>query len=192
MPRKKLIDESNFRGDLKEKEEITIPNKALEEASREEEIDLTPSHWKVTPDKRTTKMAGGLIDPTEWNLGNIPEPEVLDDGDEVEVTISSVTDAETRNGGIPYWRIMLEVADRPLVKPFPYNLYKPHEGQTPRQDFDTKYTIQHFMKACSMSMDRKFDPEMDWLGETGWCIVNMREDREYGKQNSVRKWILPK
>lgn len=200
--KKKWTDEANFRGDrirnpdsittevFDDMEEVTATNKSLEEASRAE--DLNPSHWKVHPSGKVTKMAGNMIDPSEWQLGDIPEPEVLDDGEEAKVTIAYVTDAETKSGGIPYWRITLEVADNPRVKDFSFNLYKPNDEQTPKQNFNTKYRIQEFMKAFNLNMSRPFDPEVDWLGEEAWCIVSMKEDKEYGKQNQVRKWILPK
>jgi hypothetical protein len=170
----RLTDEENFRADKEEKE------------------DLTPSHYKVHSSGKVEKMAGNMIDPTDWNLGDIPEPEVIPDGDEVKVTITSVIDAETKTGSIPYWRVTLEVMDQPLVKEFSHNLYKPFEGQTPKQSFNSKYRIQEFMRAFNLDMSRPFDPEIDWIGESAWCIVNMREDKEYGKQNQVRKWILPK
>ena len=190
----KLTDESNFRGDLLTKEEKKESNKRLAAAVVEAERRATEAEpFQRTPlEHRREKMSGGMIDPSEWGLGDIPEPEVLDDGDEVKVTITGVVDAKTRETGAPYYRITLEVADRPLVKDMFYNLYKPGGDQTPKQAFNTKYNFQHFMRAFSLDMSRPFDPESDWIGETAWCIVSMREDKEYGKQNSVRKWITPK
>lgn len=188
--RRKLTNEENFRGDLQTEEEKLETNKRLEEASREVE-DLSPSYYKVHSSGKVEKMSG-MIDPSEWGLGDIPDPEVLDDGDEVKVIIASVVEAETRKDSIPYYRVELEVSDRPLVKSFFYNVYKVHEGQTAKQAYNTKYSFQLFMKAFNMDMTRPFDPENDWVGDEAWCIVNMKEDREYGKQNTVRKWILPK
>ena len=137
-------------------------------------------------------MSGNMIDPSEWNLGDIPEPAVLDDGDEVKVTITSVQDARTKMGDIPYWRITLEATGQPLVKEFSFNLYQPHEDQTEKQNYNAKYRIQQFMKAFGLDMSRPFDPEEDWIGESAWCIVSMKEDKQYGKQNQVSKWITPK
>ena len=187
--RKHLTNESNWRFDkLTEEDKIRI-NKELEEASNLE--SMVPSHFKVLPSGKVEKMSN-MIDPSDWNLGDIPEPQVLDDGEEVKVRITSVFDAETKSGAIPYWRINLEVPDKPLVKDFSFNLYKPHEGQTPKQDFNTKYAIQNMMKAFKLDMTRPFDPESNWIGEEAWAIVGMKEDPNYGKQNSIRKWILPK
>jgi hypothetical protein len=190
-PRKpRLTDESNWRGDLPTEEEAIATNKALEDASREE--DLSPSHYKVHSSGKVEKMSGNMIDPTQWGLGDIPEPEVLEDGNEAKVRITSVRDAKTKEGDIPYYRVMLEVPDNPLVKDFSYNVYRPYDGQTPKQSFNTKYQFQQFMKAFNMDMSRPFDPETSWVSEEAWCIVSMKEDKEYGKQNQVRKWILPK
>jgi hypothetical protein len=191
MPRKpRLTDESNFRGDLLEEGEKKTINEKLEDASREE--DLTPSNYKVHSNGKVEKMAGSLIDPSDWGLGDIPEPEVLDDGTEVKVRITSVRDARTKDGDVPYYRVTLEVPDNPLVKDFSYNVYRPYEGQSENQAHDTKYKFQQFMRAFRMDMSRPFDPETDWISEEAWCIVSMKEDKEYGKQNQVRKWILPK
>jgi hypothetical protein len=186
----RLTDEENFRGDLQTREEKVATNKLLEEASKEE--DFSPAHFKVEKDGRVIPMTGNRIDPSAWGLGDIPEPAVLDDGTEAKVRIVSVRDAETNDQKIPYWRVTLEVPDEPLVKDFSHNLYKPHEGQSKKQDFNTKYAIQNFMKAFNLDMTNSFDPFTDWIGEEAWAIVGMREDKDYGKQNSIRKWILPK
>jgi hypothetical protein len=190
-PRKpRLTDESNFRGDLLEEGEKRNINEQLEETSMEE--DLSPSNWNVHPTRGTTKMSGNMIDPTEWGLGDIPEPEVLEDGEEVKVTIISVREASTKDGNIPYYRITLEVSDQPLVKDILHQLYKVREDQSAKQKYNTKYIFQQFMRAFSLDMSQKFNPEIDWLGESAWCIVSMKESSEYGKQNQIRKWILPK
>jgi hypothetical protein len=156
--------------------------------SEQSSEDLKPSHFKVRSTGEVEKMSGNMIDPTEWGLGDIPEPEVLPDGEEAKVRIISVIDAETKNGGIPYWRVTLEIPDSPRVKDFSYNLYKPHDGQSQKESFRSKYNIQQFMKAFQLDMTRPFDPSSDWIGEEAWAIVGMREDPEYGKQNSIRKW----
>lgn len=188
--RPKLTNDANWRGDaIASQEEIEEANKALRDAADE---DLSPSHWKVTAQGNVEKKMPSMIDPSQWNLGDIPEPEVLPDGEEVKVSIISVSDAETRERHLPYWRITLEVPDQPLIRELTYQLYKVYDGQSPRENFNTRRNLQDFFKAFKLDMHRPFDPERDWIGETAWCIVSMREDPQYGKQNQVRKWILPR
>ena len=129
-----------------------------------------------------------VFDPTEWNLGNVSEPQALPEG-EYKCRIISVRKGVDKNS-LEYWQPLLEVCDEPDSKDFTHFLHIPNKSEmSPKQYKRVCYALQEFMLAFELDFSVAFDPTQDWGGNEGWAILGVRRTDEYGDQNQIVKVI---
>jgi len=120
------------------------------------------------------------------------EPTVADSGTEAKLQIISVNGDYDKNGN-EYFMPVFEVVDAPMVKEFTDFFHVPDEEKlTAKQYARSLNKIKNFVKAFGIDITRPIDYEDDLPGSIGWAILGIRRDDEYGEQNTVRRYVLPK
>jgi hypothetical protein len=61
---------------------------------------------------------------------------------------------------------------------------------TEKERNNTLWKLQSFKKAFGIP-DGKVDLD-DTIGNEAWAIIGLKDDPEYGEQNSIKKLVLPK
>lgn len=120
------------------------------------------------------------------------EPTVADSGTEAKLRIVGVNSDYDKNDN-EYFMPLFEVTDAPMVKEFSDFFHVPNRDKlTPKQYARSLNKIKNFTKAFGIDISRPIDYEDDLPGHTGWAILGARKDDEYGEQNTIRRYIVPK
>lgn len=120
--------------------------------------------------------------------GDAVEPKAMPAG-EYKIRITSATMGTDKNNH-SYFLPRFEIPKEPYAKEFTKFLGLPHEEMTEKQLNACKFNLDSFKKCFKIKKD-KFSMN-DVMGLEGWAILGLEETEEYGEQNFVRKFILPK
>ena len=120
------------------------------------------------------------------------EPTVLKAGTEAHLQVVSVRSDVDKNDN-EYFMPVFEVIGEPMAKEFSDFFHVPdREGLTEKQYGRALNKIKNFTKAFGIDISRPIDYEDDLPGHKGWAILGVRQDDEYGEQNTIRRYVLPK
>jgi hypothetical protein len=164
------------------------------------------SAFKNEPNKTLTtdddSMTGSLMDDFK-NTGseegdevvNMDTSDVYDEvvhptGTECKLRIVSVDSGETKKGA-PYWRMMLEDVNDPHIKRLAYFLSIIGPEDDVRRKNNIKKEFIKFKKAFGFAEDEPLS-KLALPGREAWAVLRMKESEEYGEQNEVKAWTLPK
>ena len=131
----------------------------------------------------------------EQEILDAQEPTVLPKGTEVKVRIIQVRQGTSEKSGNDYLMPLYEVLGDGMemvkeVSDFLWVLDK--ENLTAKDYARALDQFKKFAKCFGLDLSRPFDPEEDLVGLEGWIIVGLRKSDEYGEQNNVSKYILPR
>ena len=131
----------------------------------------------------------GIID----EINDAEEPTYLEKGTEANLRIVSVRTGTSDKNGCDWFSPMYEVMDHPLAMEFNSFLWAPDKDKlTPKQYARALYDIKVFAKAFGIDLSKPIDYEDDLPGNTGWAILGVQKDEEYGDRNTIGKFIAPK
>jgi hypothetical protein len=128
----------------------------------------------------------------DLNFQDVYEPELIPDGTEVSLTIRSAELVKTKSQANDMLNVVLYDASNPKTAPFTERLVIPSETDKAADlaKWNNKMRrIQNFM-ACFNLQSNGVDPSEAFPGATGTVIVREEEDATYGKQNSIRKFVV--
>ena len=131
----------------------------------------------------------------EQEILDAQEPTVLPKGTEVKVRIIQVRQGTSEKSGNDYLMPLYEVLGDGMemvkeVSDFLWVLDK--EALSAKEYARALDQFKKFAKCFGIDLSRPFDPEEDLVGLEGWIIVGLRKSDEYGEQNNVSKYILPR
>jgi len=134
----------------------------------------------------------GMIDEIE----DAPEPTVADSGTEHKLRIISCRggEAHSKNSGrdCEYISPVFEVPDAPLVKEFSTFLWIPEKKKLTEKDYARALSdFRIFIKCFGIDISQAFEYQDHLPGHVGWAILGIKDNDEYGEQNTIRKFILP-
>ena len=120
--------------------------------------------------------------------GDAVEPKALPAG-EYKIHVVDVR-MDTDKNGHPYMLPRFEIVGEPTAKDFTRFHGLPHPELTEKQLNSCIWDIGQFKK-CFGIPDGKV-PLNEMIGSEGWALLGMKDNQEYGEQNTLRKYILPK
>jgi len=124
------------------------------------------------------------------DVSNAKEPKVLDSGSEVKLRITGVTVDNDKNDE-PYMMPRFEIVDEPMAKDFTHFFRLPHDGLDEKQMNRAKWNLKVFYEAFEIDSSHGVETD-DLQGATGWAILGVGDNQEYGEQNFIRKFVTPK
>lgn len=110
---------------------------------------------------------------------------------DVKTDLSTPTGLPTDKNGNYYLLPRFEIIDEPLAKEFTRFIGLPHEGMDEKKKNSTGYALKTFLAAFDLDSRSISDPT-DMVGAEGWAILGLEETEQYGEQNYVKKFIIPK
>ena len=131
----------------------------------------------------------------EQEINDAQEPTVLPKGTEVKVRIIQVRQETSEKSGNDYLMPLYEVLGdgMEMVKEVSDFLWVLDKENLSAKDYARALDqFKKFAKCFGIDLSRPFDPEEDLVGLEGWIIVGLRKSDEYGEQNNVSKYILPR
>ena len=166
-----------------------------EPEEKEVEQDSTVESFRkrnFTVSKQGTKeRTMSMIDPNEWSLDDSQEPYALKDGSEAALRIIDVR-FDTRDDNSSYYTIRMEVPSEPFSKEITDWLNVPNRELDAKRLNVARRRMLHFMQCFSIDTTQLSDPLEDWPGQEGWAILNLSKSDQYGEQNRITKYIVPR
>lgn len=146
--------------------------------------------------KQLKEIHMALIDYSDMqdDIQNAQEPTVLPKGSEVKVRIIQVRTGEDKNGKDYFMPVMEALGDgMEMVKEFSdFHYILDPEALTSKEFARSKNKFKLFAWCFGFDFSRPFDPEDDLVGLEGWVIVGISKSDEYGEQNTISKYVLPR
>ena len=131
----------------------------------------------------------------EQEILDAKEPTVLPKGTEVKVRIIQVRSGTSEKNDADYLMPMYEVQGEgmEMVKEVSDFMWVLDRDKLPAKDYARALDqFKKFAKCFGIDLSRPFDPDEDLIGLEGWVILGLRKSEEYGEQNTVSKYILPR
>lgn len=128
----------------------------------------------------------------EAAINDAPEPKVLAKGKEVKARIILVrTGNSEKRGGAVWYSVVYDVPDDPMVIEFGDFFWDLSERDklTPKEFTRGLYKFKCFAKAFGLDYSKPFNWTEDLTGLEGWLIVGVKNDPQYGDQNTVSKYV---
>lgn len=127
------------------------------------------------------------IDLTGFNFDEVVEPQAVEAG-EYQLRIIDCSEPKEDKNGNMYIMPRLEVVDVPTGKDFTYFLGLPSSEMDAKQLNKCLVKLKNFGIAFGVDMSRQVDVE-ELVGLTGWAILGVESNEQYGDQNYVKKFI---
>ena len=132
----------------------------------------------------------------ELDLDGAQEPTIVPADEEYKLRIIACDPVKEDKNGNDYIMPWFEVPDAPASKEFTKYLKlataKNMKGLTPKQVNNLKWSNLTFLTCFGIDPKKKFKPEDDLPGKTGWAILGIESDEEYGDKNYIKKFVTPK
>jgi hypothetical protein len=129
----------------------------------------------------------------EGEISGAPEPKILTAGEEVEGRIVTVRTGISDKNDCRWYSVVYDVPSDPMVMEFNDFFWELDEKLlTPKDYARSLYSFQQFAAAIELDFSRPFSWEDDLPGKTGWMIVGVKKSPEYGDQNTVKKYVIPR
>ena len=138
----------------------------------------------------------GFLD--DANLDDVQEPTAVPGDSEYKLMIVDVkTDPSTANGlpvnknGDSYLLPRFEIVGEPAAKELTRYFGLPNAGMNDKQRNAAGWQLKQFLNAFDLDPNQLADPN-DLVGAEGWAILGLEESDQWGEQNFVKKFIVPK
>lgn len=132
-----------------------------------------------------------LIDLTNQNIADTPEPVVMPADSEVKLRVieAKYREEEGKNNGLPFMMVRFEVVGEPLAKEVSKFFGMPDNRLEPKKNEGNKRAMKHFGEAFGVDFNRPFEDE-DLVGLEGWVILGVDNTNEqYGEQNYIKRFV---
>jgi len=128
----------------------------------------------------------------DLNFDDVYDPELHEDGSEVELTIRSAKMQQSKSGKNQVLHVTFHDPSNYKISPFTEYLTVP--SQADKNEDPAKYNnmmlrLRAFGDAFGVNFTG-LNPENDLQGLTGTAIVGIREDEQFGRQNYIRKYVV--
>jgi len=126
----------------------------------------------------------------DYDINDAVEPTAMAGDQEYKIRITSCDQSVDKNGA-PYLLPRFEVVGEPTAKEFTKFLRMPHDGLNDKQMNNAKWALKLFADAFELDLSSIESPD-DLVGCEGWAILGLEETDQWGEQNFVKKFIVPK
>lgn len=124
----------------------------------------------------------------EENFDNVVEPYVMPENSEVTLRIVDVKEGTDKNGN-PYIMPRFEVEGEVGCKEFTKFLGLPNSEMDAKKKNNALYALKQFFQAFGVDPAGGVDVE-SLIGLTGYAILGVSDDPQYGEQNYVRRFVI--
>ena len=132
---------------------------------------------------------GSLLDIGD-DVAGAPEPKVVPAGEEYKIRILDCRQDLNKNQE-PYIMPRFDVTSEPYAKDFTTYIGLVNDNMDEKEKFRARSDLRLFLECFGLPTSGQLDID-DMKGKTGWAILGVKEDDQYGEQNTIRKFIAPK
>ena len=131
----------------------------------------------------------------DLNLNDVPDLKALEDGEYelrlTDVELRTVNNSASTYNGAQFLLLKFDVPSEPDSKGVTHTLFLPREVDDDKQKNARLRQLKAFCDAFDVDYTKGIDiDEMKASGATGWALLKMEEDPEYGEQNRIRRFVV--
>jgi len=131
----------------------------------------------------------------ELNLNDVPDLNALEDGEyELRLTsaeLRTVNNAASTYNGAQFILLKFDVPSEPNSKGITHTLFLPREVDDDKDRNARLRQLKAFCDAFDIDYTRGIDiEELKNSAATGWALLKMEDDPEYGEQNRIRRFVV--
>jgi len=131
----------------------------------------------------------------ELDIEGATEPTIVEADEEYKLRIVSCSEVKQDKKGNDYIMPRFEIPDSPASKEFTKYVKlatkKNMENLSAKQINSLKWGNTEFFNAFKVdATSDRFDPATDLPGKTGWAILGIENDEEYGDKNYIKKFVV--
>lgn len=127
----------------------------------------------------------------EKEISTAPDPKVLPKGTECKARIVRVNTGISDKNDARWYSVGFDVPEEPMCIEFQAFFW----DLADKNKLDDKASarafssFKQFAAAFGLDYSKPFSWTDDLVGLTGWMIVGVKDDPEYGPKNTVSKWV---
>ena len=128
----------------------------------------------------------------EKDIDESQAPTYLPNGTEAELRIIAIRDGYSdKNSGAHWYQPVFDVPAEPLCIEFNDFLWdlKDRNKLEPKQAERSLNSFKQFAQCFGLDYSKPFEWE-SLIGATGWAILGVQKDAQYGDKNTVKKYIV--
>jgi hypothetical protein len=115
---------------------------------------------------------------------------ILPAGTEVEARIIGINTGVSEKNDCRWFMPLFDIPDEPMAAEFNDFFWDLDKDKLDEKAFARSLSkFKKFAKAFDVDFSRPFDWD-DLVGSTGWVILGIRKDEEYGDKNKVNKYVM--
>lgn len=131
----------------------------------------------------------------DFNFNDVPELKALDEGEyELRLTkaeMRTVNNANSTYNGAQFILLSFDVPAKADSKGISHTLFLPREEDDEKQKNNRLRGMKAFFDAFGIDYNQGVDIDaLNTSGATGWALLKVEEDPEYGEQNRIRRFIV--
>lgn len=107
---------------------------------------------------------------------------------EYELQLTNLEQGVSKEKGNKYLRADLDVIGEPDTKSIIHIMMLPKEGDAEKQRKSRLRAIKHFYNAFGIPTDGSIVIYANYIGRTGWAILDEEDNDQYGKRNRVKQF----
>lgn len=137
----------------------------------------------------------GIYDLSDMGLDEGQEPKAVAPGKEYKIRILEITEGEDKREW-DYIMPRFEIIDDPFSKDFTHFLNIPDKA---KMDVKTLNRVKHgpigfvnFLKCFGFDPTARINFPDQGPGHEGWAVLGVKKSEEYGEQNYVQRFVLPR
>ena len=129
------------------------------------------------------------------NFSDVVEPTTVSAGEEYRIRIIDIKTDD--NGELPvnkngnrYLMPLFEIPEEVGAMNFSHYLGMPSADMDAKSSNEAKYRVQQFLKCFGFDPDSPPDDPEELVGAEGYAILGLKNDPQYGDQNTIRRFIV--
>lgn len=133
-----------------------------------------------------------IMNLTDVNENEIPDPTPAAADEEYELRIIAVNSGKTKKTDTPYFSPVFEIVGEPNAPEFNKFFFIPTKSKMEAKDFSKAVVaLRNFGKAIDFDFfSGEIDLEHDLIGLSCFAILGVEQNAEYGDRNYVKKFVV--
>lgn len=124
----------------------------------------------------------------DFNLDKVPDEVTVEPG-EYQLVVTKAEERDSKEHH-PMIEVFFNIIDNPDAKMIAHYFMLPEKGN--KNNNSRLRSLKSFCEACGIDISQPFDPAEDFKGKEVWARLKQEDAEEYGVQNRVSRFVIPK
>lgn len=124
----------------------------------------------------------------DFNLADVPDEVTVEPG-EHQLVVTKATERDSKENH-PMIEVFFNVIENPDAKMIAHYFMLPEKGN--KNNNNRLRSLKSFVVACKLDLSASINVEEDFKGKEVYAILKLESSDEYGEQNRISRFVIPK